>query len=537
MDSTKGIRPRRAGDMGRPSGGRREGPVEPAALEMLEPRMLLDAGDPTALDGDVLQVHGTTGADVITIEAGEADDTGHRDVSVTINGVTEQFSDVIASVEVRGYAKADDIRMTGDLKMVAHGGFGDDYIRGGTGRDELHGNEGDDIIDGGDEYAALKLLKPASATPPPPAAPDQATPEQSPQEAPITVGPSAGGDWIYGGDGNDVIDGGAGHDRLFGGDGDDLIEGGAGKDTIYGGGGADVIYGNSGDDTIHGGKRQPGRLFEDKGDTIYGGSGNDVLSGGYGNDRLVGGAGDDELDGGVGMDALFAHEGTDTIDGGWGSDRIYFSSLSVIADFDGDDTEDAAFALGSDGGTWTQGELDRLDDAVKLMHEANGTNATIQRPGGAYVTFTRCGDNGDIYATNLGGGLIEIYDGAVELDDAGKDWFGRTIVHMLGNNWDTENPDWEEFLELSGWTQVNHDGEDGWSYTNKYLQEWWYETDSEFARSYGREHPMDDWGTCIEAYFYGDNWDGTVDEDHSWMQENMPEKFAFVDDFLTNFEG
>ncbi|MBD2470493.1 calcium-binding protein [Nostoc sp. FACHB-145] len=60
-------------------------------------------------------------------------------------------------------------------------------------------------------------------------------------------------DNLYGGSGNDTINGGAGNDSFYGGDGNDILNGGAGDDTLYGEAGNDRFIFNSptqGIDTI-----------------------------------------------------------------------------------------------------------------------------------------------------------------------------------------------------------------------------------------------------------------------------------------------
>jgi len=49
---------------------------------------------------------------------------------------------------------------------------------------------------------------------------------------------------IYGGAGNDRIDGSSGHDALYGDDGDDHITAGTGHDTLEGGTGNDILRGD-----------------------------------------------------------------------------------------------------------------------------------------------------------------------------------------------------------------------------------------------------------------------------------------------------
>ncbi len=82
-------------------------------------------------------------------------------------------------------------------------------------------------------------------------------------------------------------------------------------DHLYGGGGNDTINGLNGDDYIEGG------------------TGNDVIGGGQGADTLMGGAGDDTLVGG---------DNSDLLQGGSGNDTYYFegaSGLDIIRDSDG----------------------------------------------------------------------------------------------------------------------------------------------------------------------------------------------------------
>ena len=88
--------------------------------------------------------------------------------------------------------------------------------------------------------------------------------------------------------------------------------------TAFGNGGQDRIFGGEGDDYIDGGSSA---------DTLYGEEGDDTVEGGSGNDRLFGGEGDDVLDGGTGDDLLVGGEGNDQLTGGAGADRFVLAQV------------------------------------------------------------------------------------------------------------------------------------------------------------------------------------------------------------------
>lgn len=114
------------------------------------------------------------------------------------------------------------------------------------------------------------------------------------------------------------------------------------------------------------------------------------------------------------------------------------------------------------------------------------------------------------------------------------------VVHTLAYNWDYEQADFGDFAALSGWTSLPQWDPAQWACTTWGGQTWWYLKDAEFYGEAGQLHPTVDWARCMEAYFYGgdpDDLPGTPDSDPSWMAEHMPTKFAFVDDFVTNFHG
>ena len=240
--------------------------------------------------------------------------------------------------------------------------------------------------------------------------------------------------------------------------------------------------------------------------------------------------------------------GADTYDGGAGSDRIYMGlawlPLAVPA-------EDAGFViLNSPGGekddhvyqpgSWTQEELDYMDDVIRAMHELKGNDSTIQKDGGGFVAWIRAGTyDGDAWGWNK--------DGVITLTDSTfATWgrYGSTIVHELGHNWDLESPYWDTFIAISGWTQFTFPGNPaaavakilaGWKVTEKYGETWVYNPAANFRRNYGRTHPKEDWCTSWEAYFFGPDTNnaGILDVNHAWMQANMPQKYALLHAFLS----
>jgi Ca2+-binding RTX toxin-like protein len=107
---------------------------------------------------------------------------------------------------------------------------------------------------------------------------------------------------LYGGDGNDTLQGGSG---------DDILIGGGGNDTLYGGMGDDVLFGDNGFVSLdqQGNWQRVSSLALTEG-------GNDILSGGSGKDILIGGTGSDSLDGNLSEDILFGDTASVTFQNG-----------------------------------------------------------------------------------------------------------------------------------------------------------------------------------------------------------------------------
>jgi len=78
---------------------------------------------------------------------------------------------------------------------------------------------------------------------------------------------------LFGGTGNDLVDGGTGNDSLYGQEGNDLLKGGVGADSLSGGEDADRLIGGVGLDVLTGDAGQDRFVFKTKHD-----SGKDLLT-------------------------------------------------------------------------------------------------------------------------------------------------------------------------------------------------------------------------------------------------------------------
>jgi Ca2+-binding RTX toxin-like protein len=132
---------------------------------------------------------------------------------------------------------------------------------------------------------------------------------------------------------------------VHGTNGDDTIElagqnksiayGLRGHDTITGAEKNDLIFGGAGDDMINGDYSPSLGQYSASNDRLYGESGNDRIDGGRGNDRVSGGSGADIIGGGSGNDILTGGSGGDTFAFFWSNDRFNTRNwgTDIITDF------------------------------------------------------------------------------------------------------------------------------------------------------------------------------------------------------------
>ncbi|MGB0935526.1 MAG: Ig-like domain-containing protein, partial [Alphaproteobacteria bacterium] len=208
-------------------------------------------------------------------------------------------------------------------------------------------------------------------------------------------------DRLYGGRGNDILNGEGGDDRLYGGSGDDTLNGGTGddqlrgdrgNDTLNGGWGEDYLAGGTGDDILNGGGDN---------DKLYGNSGDDTLNGDEGDDKLVGGSGDDTMSGGDDNDHLSGNSGDDVMNGDAGNDKIYGGSGDD--EIDGGEDDDT-ISGGSGNDTILGGDG---DDVIKGDHG----NDTIDAGAGNDKVYAGSGNDTVTYNFEDNDGFENYLDG------------------------------------------------------------------------------------------------------------------------------
>ena len=228
------------------------------------------------------------------------------------------------------------------------------------------------------------------------------------------TGSDQAADLLYGGPGNDVLDGLGNSgmpdhvDRLAGDEGNDVLRGGSGPDSVDGGPGNDDVYGDDGDDYLGG-------------DADV-----DALHGGAGDDWLYPGSGDGELlEGGEGSDDLLCFGGAGTTyDGGPGLDLI--DCIGGIEEGPGAGPDDyvvdlAAGTVNRTNHVPTTSTVRSIEDAETgggndVLIGTDGANSLSAGPGNDSVDGRGGSDHIRAYSGN---DAIETADGAPDRADAG----------------------------------------------------------------------------------------------------------------------
>ena len=205
---------------------------------------------------------------------------------------------------------------------------------------------------------------------------------------------------LLGDGGNNTLDGGAGGNTIFGLDGDDLIVGGR-----------DSLASRDINNTI------PVANLDDQTESD---DGDDALYGGRGNDTIIGGAGDDTLDGGAGDDLLRGQDGVDVFRGGAGSDTVDFSQESPFQLLVNLETNVAS------GGTASGDTFDSIENLI-------GSDDRIDRFIGTAAANHFRGQGGGDYFNGRGGN--DLLDGGNDGDILYGEGGNDTIIGGAGQDY------------------------------------------------------------------------------------------------------
>ncbi len=381
------------------------------------------------------------------------------------------------------------------LNGQAHGGNGNDVLRGGLESDNLFGDAGDDTLIGG---VGADVIDGGGGSD---------TVNYSGSNAAVTVrlntalstGGHAQGDTLtstenaIGSAFNDALTGTGGVNRLEGGTGDDEMRGAGGDDTLLGGTGQDtaifsgnrsayvitntlpgvftvngpdgldvligvefarfadetvtlvsLLSGTPGNDTINGTEGADQIRAQGGNDVLYGHDGDDVLRGGAGDDLLYGGAGSDTVDYGDAASAVTVYLTTTTYAATGGSGIDLWSSIENVIGSDFNDTlAGDAQANSLRGGNGTDTLLGRAGDDV-LMGE--GGNDVMRGGDGNDLLNGGTGDDTVDYSDATSGVNVTLYQRTGQNTGGGGtdtlfsvsgligSAFGDDIVATSGNN-------------------------------------------------------------------------------------------------------
>jgi hypothetical protein len=195
-------------------------------------------------------------------------------------------------------------------------------------------------------------------------------------------------------------------------------------------------------------------------------------------------------------------------------------------------------------GTWTDAEIERIDEAFAALVERIGNTALLKKADGNEMQFVRQGQVWDADDGRLldsvrgwnGGGRVTIVDNGFRADSDVR----RTVLHEIGHNWDegAENEFVDEFRAVGGWHQfagavpADHERaeDNGWS-------DWCFDDiDADrdgFARNYGKMNPLEDFATAFEAYMLADMGLNYFDgETPAAVRVRLAGRFAVLDDFF-----
>jgi Ca2+-binding RTX toxin-like protein len=262
---------------------------------------------------------------------------------------------------------------------------------------------------------------------------------------------------IYGGDGNDAIDGvGQSFAEVYGDAGNDTFSFGPAPDTFHGGSGFDTVsyaartapvtatIGGSGGsapyendsigadiESLRGGSGNDNLFGDGNANLLVGNGGSDTLHGGSGNDWLEGGPGNDNFSGDDGADLLIAGPGADNLHGGDGFDTATYAARTSTVSVTLDETAN--------------------DGAVG---EGDNVRADVERVAGGSGDDTFIGDIGPNWFVGNGGGdtLVGGYGNDTLDGGAGT----NTLEGGYGNDLFVSGPGADDVIGGFGFDRVSY---------------------------------------------------------------------------------
>ncbi|MEP3888917.1 MAG: calcium-binding protein [Hellea sp.] len=274
---------------------------------------------------------------------------------------------------------------------------------------------------------------------------------------------------VFGGDGNDIITAGSAYDGtvtpplatdvfyanyLYGGNGDDVLTGNVYRDILRGDAGADIIDGGDGIDVADYYESDAGIIINlltglasgghAEGDMlsnieIYNGSNlfADTLIGNAGNDTFRGYGNNDTLSGGAGADVLDGGTGTNTLTGGDGDD-VFVSSVFFGSNYDNIVTDFSANDVVAAGGNFIGTAAFSETGSSEVRYEFINGQTVIQIDaigfGSIIQTITLTNGEFELFSSSLGLMQVIDYSGTLGADAYQGTQANETITGLDGND-------------------------------------------------------------------------------------------------------
>ena len=173
-------------------------------------------------------------------------------------------------------------------------------------------------------------------------------------------------------------------------------------------------------------------------------------------------------------------------------------------------------------------KLSWLISRFSHLHRKVGNTSLLKKStGNGELVFQRLGDQiaGNFAAAGINSpDLITFVDATFDNDE---DWVAQVVYHEVGHNFDNENPNWEDWKDLSDWRQFSS-GADTTGFTQSDDGQWWFENGAQFSRDYGKRNPREDFATSFAKYFMDE-----AGRDFSGAgEQTVADKVEFLDDFF-----